>query len=327
MTSQLDRAVELLERSLAHTRVVLHDLEAALPSRPGLLRAPTPCTAWDLEALLAHLADSLDAFTEAAGGRVEMARPPGAGGSQDPGGPAQTSPPGAPWCGPTADPVGQVRDVRRRADLLLTAWVARADAVRSGGHGGGRPPSAPADATPGDPARPARPVRPVRPVESVGSTDTAGSVGPEGTVVGGDPEGPGDGAEVVAVADRSLGVATVVAAAALEVAVHGWDVARAAGLDRTLPDALAADLLPVARACVGPADRGPRFAPSPTTGSAPVSGPVSGPGARPVGRRSGPATATLMAHLGRDLTGPLREEPRPGDTNPGERPPPDRRAS
>lgn len=305
MTSQLDRAVELLERSLAHTRVVLHDLEAALPSRPGLLRAPTPCTAWDLETLLAHLADSLDAFTEAAVGRVEMARPPGAGASQDPGGPTRTSPPGTPWCDPTADPVGQVRDVRRRADLLLTAWVARAHAMRSGGRGAGRPPSAPADATPGDPARP------TGPAESAGS------------VVGGDPEGPDDGAGVVAVADRSLGVATVVAAAALEVAVHGWDVARAAGLERTLPDALAADLLPVARACVGPADRGPRFAPALPTGG----GPVGRPGAGGADRLSGPCTATLMAHLGRDLTGPLREDPRLGDTNPGERPPPGRRAS
>lgn len=48
---------------------------------------------------------------------------------------------------------------------------------------------------------------------------------------------------------------------ALEIAVHGWDVARACGADRPLPDALASDLLRVAPVVVGAADRPARFGP------------------------------------------------------------------
>ena len=47
---------------------------------------------------------------------------------------------------------------------------------------------------------------------------------------------------------------------ALEIAVHGWDVARACGHDRPVPPALAADLLELAELVVVDADRPDRFA-------------------------------------------------------------------
>jgi hypothetical protein len=67
---------------------------------------------------------------------------------------------------------------------------------------------------------------------------------------------------------------------ALEVAVHGWDVARTCGSTAALPPLLAARLLPVAARRVGPGDRPGTF------------GPVVEPtGTDPVG--------LLLAHLGR----------------------------
>ncbi|MFE7276387.1 hypothetical protein [Streptomyces sp. NPDC057623] len=47
---------------------------------------------------------------------------------------------------------------------------------------------------------------------------------------------------------------------AVEIAVHGWDVAQAGGRPRTIPVALAADLLAVGRRVVAEEDRGVRFA-------------------------------------------------------------------
>ena len=67
---------------------------------------------------------------------------------------------------------------------------------------------------------------------------------------------------------------------ALEVAVHGWDVARSCGSTAELPPTLAAGLLPVAARRVGPGDRPDAF------------GPVVVPeGTDPV--------SLLLAHLGR----------------------------
>jgi uncharacterized protein (TIGR03086 family) len=60
----LSRAVELLERSLGHTRTAL----AAV--RPAHLHRPTPCARWDLDDLLWHMDDALDAFAEASSGLV-----------------------------------------------------------------------------------------------------------------------------------------------------------------------------------------------------------------------------------------------------------------
>lgn len=68
MTTALTGAVELLERSLGYTRVQL----AAVTDDD--LDRPTPCADWDLAALLAHMEDALDAFTEAAGGTLQRSQ-------------------------------------------------------------------------------------------------------------------------------------------------------------------------------------------------------------------------------------------------------------
>ena len=64
----------------------------------------------------------------------------------------------------------------------------------------------------------------------------------------------------VAVADRELRSDWLAAAGSLEIAVHGWDVAQACGVDRPLPGTLALDLLDVVPHLVGEADRPGRFA-------------------------------------------------------------------
>lgn len=84
----------------------------------------------------------------------------------------------------------------------------------------------------------------------------------------------------VTVGDLPLGRDTLTLVGALEVVVHGWDVARATGAPLVVPADLAARLLPVARAAVG--ERAGRFA-----GAVPLP-----PGA--------PAADRLLAHLGRD---------------------------
>lgn len=64
----------------------------------------------------------------------------------------------------------------------------------------------------------------------------------------------------VAVGGRPLPASTVALVGALEVTVHGWDVARACGDTRPLPEQLAGVLLEHADALVTPDDRGVRFA-------------------------------------------------------------------
>jgi hypothetical protein len=77
-----------------------------------------------------------------------------------------------------------------------------------------------------------------------------------------------------------------VAAAALEIAAHGWDVSQATGRRTPIPDDLAQGLQPIAARLVQPADRGSRF----------------GPARRPA--ETGGAGDALMAFLGR-VTGPV----------------------
>ncbi len=74
----------------------------------------------------------------------------------------------------------------------------------------------------------------------------------------------------------------IMTAGAVEIAVHGWDVARACHADRPLPDALAEELLALAPLFVTPADRPALF-------GRPV---VAPPGAGPTGR--------LVDYLGRE---------------------------
>lgn len=95
--------------------------------------------------------------------------------------------------------------------------------------------------------------------------------------------GPSPGDVVIAATGGGLDLRStvLVATAALEVTVHGWDVGRATGEAADIPPELARDLLPVARAVVGPADRGVRFA-----------------AARPVAADAA-YDVRLLAHLGR----------------------------
>ncbi|MDX6299416.1 MAG: hypothetical protein QOF53_630 [Nocardioidaceae bacterium] len=67
-----------------------------------------------------------------------------------------------------------------------------------------------------------------------------------------------EAAEIL-VSDRPLRSDVLAAAGALEVAVHGWDVARACGADRPLPEALARDLLQVLPLLIHANDRPGRF--------------------------------------------------------------------
>ena len=65
----------------------------------------------------------------------------------------------------------------------------------------------------------------------------------------------------VAIGDQGLSAAVVAAVGAVEVAVHGWDVAEACGTPRPLPDGLAAELIELCPLFVTPADRPGRFGP------------------------------------------------------------------
>lgn len=69
-----------------------------------------------------------------------------------------------------------------------------------------------------------------------------------------------DGRREVSVAGCPVMTEIVARAGALEVAVHGWDIARACGEVRPIPRALADELYPVALLMVSDADRPARFA-------------------------------------------------------------------
>jgi len=75
----------------------------------------------------------------------------------------------------------------------------------------------------------------------------------------------------VLVDGRPLTPRVLTSAGALELAVHGWDVAAACGAHMPIPDDLASDLLGVARALVSESDRPSLFAPAvpPEPGAAP----------------------------------------------------------
>lgn len=160
MTTALAGAVELLERSLGYTRVALAGVTDVH------LATPTPCRGWTLRDLLAHMDDSLDAFTEAAGGSVALTRAPSA---------------------------PRVVVLQQKACALLGLWS---------------------------------------------------------------DMGPPD----IRVGEVALATDLLVATAALEITVHGWDVAQATGARTPIPEDLARHLLPVAHRTVAETDRGVRFA-------------------------------------------------------------------
>ena len=161
MSTALAGAVELLDRSLAYTRGSL------APVREEHLDRATPCRGWSLALLLGHMEDGLDAWTEAASGRVSLVPTGGA---------------------------STVVAIRDKACALLGWWLDH------------------------PPAR-------------------------------------------VGVGDLALPSETLVAAAAVEVALHGWDVSATLGEPEPLPEDLARPLLAVARHVVGDDDRAGCFAP------------------------------------------------------------------
>ena len=71
---------------------------------------------------------------------------------------------------------------------------------------------------------------------------------------------PGHQRQVVEIAGCPLGASVMAAAAALEVAVHGWDISRTCGRHQPIPRALATSLLVIAPALVPRTGRHPLFA-------------------------------------------------------------------
>ena len=161
MTGSTD-PVELLERAIGYTRGILHGVT------DGMLGRPTPCAGWTLADLLSHMADSLDALTEASSGVIEIGPPP-----------------------PAAAGVDVLRD---KACHLLGAWShPHATEARLG--------------------------------------------------------------------DARLESRLLLHAGALEITVHGWDVAQAIGRDTPIPERLASDIRWHAASLITRADRPSRFAP------------------------------------------------------------------
>ena len=85
----------------------------------------------------------------------------------------------------------------------------------------------------------------------------------------------------VGVGDLSLGRDTLAMVGALEITVHGWDVAQAVGSNRRIPEDLAARLYDAALAVVTPDERGTRFAEAVLVSA------------------DAPLSTRLLAHLGR----------------------------
>ena len=71
---------------------------------------------------------------------------------------------------------------------------------------------------------------------------------------------PGHHGQVIEIAGCALAASVMADAAALEVAVHGWDISRACGQRQPIPRALATGLLAIAPVLVPRAGRHPLFA-------------------------------------------------------------------
>jgi uncharacterized protein (TIGR03086 family) len=66
----------------------------------------------------------------------------------------------------------------------------------------------------------------------------------------------------IAIGDALLPPIVVAGAGAVEIAVHGWDIAQAVGRPRPIPEALATDLLGLCPLLVAEVGRAPMFAPA-----------------------------------------------------------------
>ena len=71
---------------------------------------------------------------------------------------------------------------------------------------------------------------------------------------------PGHQRQVIEIAGCPLAASVMAATAALEIAVHGWDISRACGQRQPIPRALATGLLVIAPVLVPPTGRRPLFA-------------------------------------------------------------------
>jgi uncharacterized protein (TIGR03086 family) len=170
----MSAGVELLERAMAYTLGCLQLVTTEAMARPS------PCSEWDLRALLLHMNDSLVTLHEAiTRGQVEL---DAAGQDGD-----HTEDYGD----PEVDPVAALR---ARGCQMIGSWA---------------------------------------------STRRLGEI---------------------AVADRQLPSPLVAATGAVEVAVHGWDVARACGHERPVPPSLALELLGLCHFLIREGDRPARFA-------------------------------------------------------------------
>ena len=78
---------------------------------------------------------------------------------------------------------------------------------------------------------------------------------------------PGHQRQVIEIAGCPLAASVVAATAALEIAVHGWDISRACGQRQPIPRALATGLLVIAPVLVPRTGRHPLFAAPVTTGA------------------------------------------------------------
>jgi uncharacterized protein (TIGR03086 family) len=171
MTYDVPTLVPLLGGVGLLERAVEYLLDTLKPVTPASLSNSTPCSDWDLRALLRHLDDSLTALAEAADAGVVGVHPASAESTR-------------------TELIGTVSD---RARAMVRSW-----------------------------------------------TRTERSL--------------------VAVNGWQLTSTIVVSTGALEVAVHGWDIARACGRHQQIPAHLAEDLLALSMLLVTERDRPVRFA-------------------------------------------------------------------
>ncbi|MEV0389605.1 maleylpyruvate isomerase N-terminal domain-containing protein [Nonomuraea sp. NPDC050643] len=259
----LAAGVALLERAIDYT------LGSLRMVTPAALCRPTPCAGWNLQRLLDHLNDSLHALNDAATGHIP---PP-----HTPTRPATTPPPGTSESRPSTPP---------------GMFEARTPT----------PPGIPWSRIPSQPGTTSQAIP--TPPEATASAPTppgaAEGVVPPPRGAAGRVWGPNpalllrDGAtevlgrwtamltdDLIAVGDRHLTSPMVAAVGAIEVAVHGWDVATACGEHRPIPSLMAEELLDLALVLITRHDRPARFA-----------RPVAVP-------EHAPAQDHLLAYLGR----------------------------
>ena len=124
---------------------------------------------------------------------------------------------------------------------------------------------------------------------------------------------PWQGRAEVLVGSQPLATGVAVAAGALEIAVHGWDVAKACGKRRPVPAALARALLEIAPLLVTGADRAPPAA-APLFAAPLFAAPLFAAPVAVAGRAS--ASDRLTAFLGR----PTAAESQPTVIEPERRP-------